>query len=43
MQKNKMEFKIIRAAINHIEKIGQLLDLYRQFYSYDSKSQFKNR
>mgnify|MGYP001184007202 CR=1 FL=1 len=36
MQKNKMEFKIIRAANNHIEKIGQLFDLYRQFYSYDS-------
>ena len=31
-----MEFKIIRATNKHIEKIGQLFDLYRQFYSYDS-------
>ena len=31
-----MEFEIIRAESKHIEKIGILFDLYRQFYSYDS-------
>ena len=31
-----MEFQIIRAKSEHIEKIGHLFDLYRQFYSYDS-------
>ena len=31
-----MEFKIIRATNKYIEKIGELFDLYRQFYSYDS-------
>ncbi len=31
-----MEFKIIEAESKHIEKVGELFDLYRQFYKYDS-------
>ena len=31
-----MEFKIIEAEFNHIENVGKLFDLYRQFYKYDS-------
>ena len=31
-----MKFKIIRAESNHIKMVGQLFDLYRQFYSYQS-------
>ena len=31
-----MEFKIIEAEFNHIEKVGKLFDLYRQFYKYES-------
>jgi len=31
-----MEFKIIDAEVCHIEKVGKLFDLYRQFYKYDS-------
>ena len=29
-----MEFKIIKAEPKHIEKVGELFDLYRQFYKY---------
>ena len=32
-----MEFEIVRAKSEHIEKVGQLFDLYRQFYSYNSE------
>ena len=31
-----MEFKIIEAELKHIEKVGELFDLYRQFYKYES-------
>ena len=31
-----MEFKIIEAESNHIEQVGELFDLYRQFYKYES-------
>ena len=31
-----MEFKIIGAESNHIEQVGELFDLYRQFYKYES-------
>ena len=31
-----MEFKIIEAETKHIEKVGELFDLYRQFYKYES-------
>ena len=31
-----MEFKIIEAESSHIEQVGKLFDLYRQFYKYDS-------
>jgi len=31
-----MDFKIIKAEEKHIEKIGILFDLYRQFYKYES-------
>tara|TARA_B100000686_G_C16312548_1_gene724091 strand:- start:58 stop:510 length:453 start_codon:yes stop_codon:yes gene_type:complete len=31
-----MEFKIIKANLHHVEQIGKLFDLYRQFYKYDS-------
>ena len=31
-----MEFKIIEAVSSHIEQVGKLFDLYRQFYKYDS-------
>ena len=31
-----MEFKIIEAESKHIEQVGKLFDLYRQFYKYDS-------
>ena len=30
-----MEFKIIEAEPKHIEKVGELFDLYRQFYKYE--------
>jgi len=31
-----MEFKIIEAESNHIKQVGELFDLYRQFYKYES-------
>ena len=31
-----MEFKIIEAGPKHIEQVGELFDLYRQFYKYES-------
>ena len=31
-----MGFKIIDAEVNHIEQVGKLFDLYRQFYKYES-------
>ena len=31
-----MGFKIIDAKSNHIEQVGKLFDLYRQFYKYES-------
>ena len=31
-----MEFKIIEAESKHIEQVGKLFDLYRQFYKYES-------
>ena len=31
-----MKFKIIEAELSHIEKVGELFDLYRQFYKYES-------
>ena len=31
-----MHFKIIEAEKDHIKQIGELFDLYRQFYKYDS-------
>ena len=31
-----MEFEIIKANVNHIKQVGELLDLYRQFYKYVS-------
>ncbi len=31
-----MEFRIIRAEIKDINEVGNLFDLYRQFYSYES-------
>ena len=31
-----MEFKIVEAKLNHIEQVGELFDLYRQFYKYES-------
>ena len=31
-----MEFNIIKAESNHIEQVGELFDLYRQFYKYES-------
>ena len=31
-----MEFKIIEAESSHIEQVGKLFDLYRQFYKYES-------
>ena len=29
-----MEFEIIKANVNHIKQVGELFDLYRQFYKY---------
>ena len=31
-----MGFKIIDTESKHIEQVGKLFDLYRQFYKYDS-------
>ena len=31
-----MKFKIIEAESIHIEQVGKLFDLYRQFYKYES-------
>ena len=31
-----MKYKVIEAQINHIEQVGELFDLYRQFYKYNS-------
>ena len=31
-----MKLKIIEAESTHIEQVGKLFDLYRQFYKYDS-------
>ena len=31
-----MEFKIIDADSKHIEEVGKLFDLYRQFYKFES-------
>ena len=31
-----MEFEIIKANVNHINQVGELFDLYRQFYKYVS-------
>ena len=31
-----MDFKIIEANKDNIKKVGELFDLYRQFYKYDS-------
>ena len=31
-----MEFKIIDAESEHIAKVGELFDMYRQFYQYES-------
>ena len=31
-----MKYKIIEAESKHIEKVGKLFDLYRQFYKYKS-------
>ena len=31
-----MEFKIVEAEPKHIEKVGELFNLYRQFYKYES-------
>ena len=31
-----MKFKIIEAESKHIEQVGELFDLYRQFYKYES-------
>ena len=31
-----MEFKIIEAESKHIEQVGELFDLYRKFYKYES-------
>jgi ribosomal protein S18 acetylase RimI-like enzyme len=31
-----MKYKIIDAESNHIEEVGKLFDLYRQFYEYES-------
>ena len=31
-----MEFEIITANVNHIKQVGELFDLYRQFYKYVS-------
>ena len=31
-----MKFNIIEAKSKHIEKVGELFDLYRQFYKYES-------
>ena len=31
-----MGFKIIDAEVSHIEQVGKLFDLYRQFYKYES-------
>ena len=31
-----MEFEIIKANVNHIKQVGELFDLYRQFYKYKS-------
>ena len=31
-----MKFKIIEAESIHIDQVGKLFDLYRQFYKYDS-------
>ena len=31
-----MEYKIIKAESYHIEQVGKLFDLYRQFYKYES-------
>jgi len=31
-----MEFEIIKANVNHIKQVGELFDLYRQFYKYVS-------
>ena len=43
-----MEFKIIDADSKHIEEVGKLFDLYRQFYKYksnliESTNYIKNR
>ena len=35
-EKKHMEYKIIDAESNHIEEVGKLFDLYRQFYEYES-------
>jgi ribosomal protein S18 acetylase RimI-like enzyme len=31
-----MEFEIIKANVKHIKQVGELFDLYRQFYKYVS-------
>ena len=31
-----MKFNIIEAKSKHIEQVGELFDLYRQFYKYES-------
>ncbi len=31
-----MKFNIIEAKTKHIEQVGELFDLYRQFYKYES-------
>ena len=31
-----MKFEIIKANVNHIKQVGELFDLYRQFYKYVS-------
>ena len=31
-----MKFKIVRASLKDINNVGNLFDLYRQFYSYKS-------
>ena len=31
-----MKYKVIEAQITHIEQVGELFDLYRQFYKYNS-------
>ena len=35
-EKKLMKFNIIEAKSKHIEQVGELFDLYRQFYKYES-------